>query len=340
MIKKLIQKRRAVSPILAAILLIGLAVTAGAIIIVFVLPMLEGASNVEFVEAEADDRNLDGLLDKITVTVSNKGTLVDTLAEGTLTSGGITWTTAGNVEIPLANPVELEFLTTDVNEQLDESATVSLTLTFDSSEAITITDANIDMDQAAVLTNSDYIGDASDWIRSTTAGGAAIVTTDAAIATHSGDAGVHIQIDTDGDNYFYPTPSLTDPTAFFTGTKSEITTFDHETTPVISFWVKMDGEMSTGDEWDGSNFYLYLVGFSGQSETTQNVYYQLDNNFLATTYTQNSWVRVVIEVGDFTGVANLDSADSVGFGFRLDNNGDGNNWDVYIDDFSVHDGLA
>ena len=40
-IKKIIQKKRGVSPILAAILLIGLAITAGAVLFVVVIPMIQ-----------------------------------------------------------------------------------------------------------------------------------------------------------------------------------------------------------------------------------------------------------------------------------------------------------
>ena len=76
MFNKLKRKRRGVSPIIAAILLIGLAVLAGAAIYVVVLPMLSSNTTAGDVEGAlsgtADTTSASGYA-TFTMTVSNKG---------------------------------------------------------------------------------------------------------------------------------------------------------------------------------------------------------------------------------------------------------------------------
>ncbi|MHA1228586.1 MAG: archaellin/type IV pilin N-terminal domain-containing protein, partial [Candidatus Hodarchaeales archaeon] len=157
---RIIRRRRAVSPILAAILLIGLAVAAGAVLFVVVLPLISGTADVQFVSAVAADRNSDGLIDQITVQVQNKGSEKDIFSEGTISLTG--WSAAGNIEIGLANPVSLVFKTTDVTAQVQETSSVSITLAFDKSDDIAITETNIDMDHATTLSDSDMLIDFTD----------------------------------------------------------------------------------------------------------------------------------------------------------------------------------
>ncbi|PWI49685.1 hypothetical protein CEE45_00725 [Candidatus Heimdallarchaeota archaeon B3_Heim] len=92
---KLYRRRRAVSPILAAILLIGLAVAAGAVLFVVVLPMITSSGELNFGETTLSDIDADGFNDKLVFTLTNK--LSDTVAISNVVlqgrTGAGTWTT-------------------------------------------------------------------------------------------------------------------------------------------------------------------------------------------------------------------------------------------------------
>jgi hypothetical protein len=357
MIKKLIQKRRAVSPILAAILLIGLAVTAGAIIIVFVLPMLEGAAAVEFVEAEADDRNMDGLLDKITVEVINEGTLADTLSEGTLTTtsftgASVTWDTTGNVELPLGTPKTLIFTTTEVLEQIEETASVSITLTFDSSEAITLTQADVDMTgTATVLSNADMVMDFTDgyWFAETVNGGAATgsdvsYSTDVTRSTHTGAAGGQIDHNGAGGNqddviYFRTNTAPDDQWQDDQNTKAlSPEEWDLASKPILSFWMKIDGGTAVAAGGTDPDLHLVLGVYDGETleAESQNVMGdELEDYATDLQSADSGWVHVVIDLTDYSGSWPGTVVGS--FGIRVIGNF---NVNIAIDDVSVHDALV
>ncbi|MHA2131809.1 MAG: archaellin/type IV pilin N-terminal domain-containing protein, partial [Promethearchaeota archaeon] len=69
---KLYRRRRAVSPILAAILLIGLAVAAGAVLFVVVLPMIQSSGELKFGTTTFSDVDADGSKDKLVLTLTNE----------------------------------------------------------------------------------------------------------------------------------------------------------------------------------------------------------------------------------------------------------------------------
>ncbi|MFX1505161.1 MAG: archaellin/type IV pilin N-terminal domain-containing protein [Promethearchaeota archaeon] len=71
-IHKLLRKKRAVSPILAAILLIGLAVAAGAVLFVIVLPMIESSGELKFSSVKFSDIDENGTHDKLVFTLTNE----------------------------------------------------------------------------------------------------------------------------------------------------------------------------------------------------------------------------------------------------------------------------
>ena len=95
---KIYRRRRAVSPILAAILLIGLAVAAGAVLFVVVLPMIQSSGELKFGETTLSDIDADNLNDKIVFTLTNE--LAETVAVTNITLQGRTgtgsWTTFTN----------------------------------------------------------------------------------------------------------------------------------------------------------------------------------------------------------------------------------------------------
>ncbi|MHA1976103.1 MAG: archaellin/type IV pilin N-terminal domain-containing protein [Candidatus Hodarchaeales archaeon] len=102
---KLYRRRRAVSPILAAILLIGLAVAAGAVLFVVVLPMITSSGEMKFGETTLSDINADDKYDKLVVTLTNE--LSDTVAVTNVTlqgrTGAGTWTTFTNDDNTTSN---------------------------------------------------------------------------------------------------------------------------------------------------------------------------------------------------------------------------------------------
>jgi flagellin-like protein len=83
---KLYRRRKAVSPILAAILLIGLAVAAGAVLFVVVLPMIESSGELKFGNTTFSDFDDDGSNDKLVFTLTNE--LAETVSITSITIEG------------------------------------------------------------------------------------------------------------------------------------------------------------------------------------------------------------------------------------------------------------
>jgi hypothetical protein len=346
---KMYRKRRAVSPILAAILLIGLAVAAGAVLFVVVLPLIGGTADVEFVSAVADDRNNDGLLDQITVQVQNSGAEVDSFAEGTISLTG--WSAAANIEIGLANPVDLVFKTTDVTQQVEETQTLSITLKFDTSADITLAETDVDMDHATTLTDSDMLIDFTDgfWYAEKTSAGAAtgsdtVYSTDTTRSTHSGKAGA--QMDHNGANagqddviYFRCNADTTDQWQDNQNTKAlSPEEWDVAATPVLSFWLKTDGGTAPAAGGTDPDLYLVLAMYDGETleQETQNILGdEIEDFAVALQSSDSGWVHVVVDLSQYSGTW---AATMVGsFGIRVIADA---NLNVAIDDVSVHTGLS
>ncbi|MFX0209255.1 MAG: archaellin/type IV pilin N-terminal domain-containing protein [Candidatus Hodarchaeota archaeon] len=87
-IAKIWRKRRAVSPILAAILLIGLAVAAGAVLFVIVLPMIQSSGELSFGDVTFSDTDADGANDKVVFTLTNELTKTVSITNITITIVG------------------------------------------------------------------------------------------------------------------------------------------------------------------------------------------------------------------------------------------------------------
>jgi len=344
-IMKIYHKRRAVSPVLAAILLIGLAVAAAAVLFVVVLPMIGGTAKVGFVSAVAADRNSDGLLDQITVQVSNSGAAADTFSDGTMSISG--WSTTGNVEIGLAAPVDLIFKTTDVMGQIEEGATFTITLSFDSTADIVITETTtgVDMDHAATLTQSDMLMDWQDTetTRSNTTGTA--ISLSDVNAQHSGLTGIRMRANgatAGGVNAYYyrhTDGSTDDGTTYASATGGRTKTDSPETwditaTPVISFWIKSNIDVSIDS--NDRRVYLYWETWDASTPTYED-YVQIDT----TTYMAGTqWNHVLIDLG---ALQNADDGDDSGalcirmLSAATVTTGD---WYVYFDDVSLHTALT
>lgn len=89
-IAKIWRKRRAVSPILAAILLIGLAVAAGAVLFIIVLPMIQSSGELSFgsVKFSDTDSPADGDNDKVVFTLTNELSKSVSITNITINVGG------------------------------------------------------------------------------------------------------------------------------------------------------------------------------------------------------------------------------------------------------------
>ncbi len=88
-IQRIWRKRRAVSPILAAILLIGLAVAAGAVLFIVVLPMIQSSGELGFgsVKFSDTDSPADDVNDKVVFTLTNELSKVVTITNITIKAG-------------------------------------------------------------------------------------------------------------------------------------------------------------------------------------------------------------------------------------------------------------
>jgi len=77
---KLWRRRKAVSPVIATILLIALTVTAAAIVYFVVVPLLRGNPELVLMDYELADTDASDLADELTLTLNNVGTAEATLA--------------------------------------------------------------------------------------------------------------------------------------------------------------------------------------------------------------------------------------------------------------------
>ncbi len=94
MLNKIKGKKRAVSPVVATVLLISLVVAASAIVVVVVVPMLRGSSSINFITVQWFDTDGDIVVDIAYVTLQNTGT-----ADSVIKSLNITVATSGGDEV-------------------------------------------------------------------------------------------------------------------------------------------------------------------------------------------------------------------------------------------------
>lgn len=94
MLFRLLRRKRAVSPIIAAILLIGLTIAAGAVVYFIVFPMLEGEGELIALDYEFEDTNNNDMADKLTMKLGNTGTEAVTIEKAEFQRNGIlvSWT--------------------------------------------------------------------------------------------------------------------------------------------------------------------------------------------------------------------------------------------------------
>ena len=117
MLNKIKGKKRAVSPVVATVLLISLVVAASAIVVVVVVPMLRGSSSINFITVQWFDTDGDTVVDIAYVTIQNTGT-----ADSVIKSLNITVATSGEEPVVLNETTVqgINFpLEVDATERLD-----------------------------------------------------------------------------------------------------------------------------------------------------------------------------------------------------------------------------
>jgi len=72
--KRVLKNRRAVSTVVAAVLLIAITVVAVAVVWVMVLPMLSPKAQIDIIEVTFENTDGDAYADKVTIKIQNKGT--------------------------------------------------------------------------------------------------------------------------------------------------------------------------------------------------------------------------------------------------------------------------
>ena len=111
-IAKIFRKKRAVSPILAAILLIGLAVAAGAVMFVVILPMIAGPGlqiSIDQTNFAFTDTDSNKIYEKVKVPIKNTGGVdvsVTAIKVQTSSDGGTTWNDAARTS-GLTVPIDI-----------------------------------------------------------------------------------------------------------------------------------------------------------------------------------------------------------------------------------------
>lgn len=345
---------RGVSPVIAAILLIGLAVLAGAAVFFIVLPLLSGAADVEFSSISATDANDDGLVDTIKLSFTNSGTVAGEISEvdlAGLTGWSVTSPTGGTTDVNPGATAVVTLRPGTVADQIATTGSFSVVVTV-AGEDITVNEDTAASDgktystaaTARTVTNSDLL--ISDYTRS------AWISTDSAIGdvdegltdanreTGGGQPGVRFQTSGVEDVWFYNSNDP-DGTGYSTGTNnpSKTTTWEKSSKPVVAFWVKSNLAITPGGD---QNVWVYFEGYSGSTDVGSFTY-NIESYFSGKT--ANEWFLVVIDFSD-TGDSNWGSYDTdeqnannvAGFGIRMDNNVN-RNWDLYVDDIYTASGL-
>ncbi|MBD3191540.1 MAG: hypothetical protein GF308_12900 [Candidatus Heimdallarchaeota archaeon] len=120
-IKSIWAKRKAVSPVIAAILLIALTVTAVAIVIFVVMPMLRGKGELVLMSYEFEDTNDNNFADKLIMELSNIGTAEAIVSEIDFKRGStsVNWIIEGGEAISILSATE-ETVTFLANSDEDE----------------------------------------------------------------------------------------------------------------------------------------------------------------------------------------------------------------------------
>lgn len=363
--KKIYWKTRAVSPVIAAILLIGLAVLAGAAVAFIVLPLIEGNADIQFQSISGSDSNSDGLVDKITMTFVNTGTTAGTISQIDTTGmngWSVTTPSGGTIEIAAsaAGGEDIVIATSDVRAQLTASDSISVDIFIDNAatpsfsidsttaaeDGTTYANAiSVKSVGSADLKISDY--DDTNWGLSATANGQQVFfdNDDANRQASGGSPGVWYRTDNGAPGTYLFESTAADGSGIGTfSDTSATTTWDRSQNTNINFYMKLDRVFTAG------TLRVYFGAYSGTTRLGD-FYHELGQYFdgdatdfdADQAYVANTWVLISLDFTDtalWAGYATEEqSATTVGgFAIYWDNN-QVNDMDAYIDDIYLTTGL-
>ncbi len=353
-LKKLLKSKRAVSPVVAVVLLIGVVVVG--IVAVFVLfNLLTAPSTVlEVQSVDEIDRNGDGLIDGFEITVINTGTgpaaVTDITVAFTVPAGKTGFTLSSTVAEVGANPVTLKYQTSDVDAQLPNEIDYTIEVSYKGSLLTTITQDSdlLDAKVTDPQNPQNFVVDNADgnWAGSSGNGGSVQILTTDSNAQHSGQTGIRLRLDANKNYYYWrvdSSVSVNSGNGIYPQT-NDLTkspeTIDFNSKKVLVFWVRF----STTNIGNTLDAWVYFRTYSGSTvQATRAVQFITNGQFVSgkafsTATVGNDWVRIVIDLSDLSGYNPSSDGNTLAF-FGLRFQQASSTYYAYIDDIGVYEGL-
>ncbi len=354
LMKRMLKSKRAVSPVVAVVLLIGVVVVG--IVAVFVLfNLLTTPTTVLEVTAVREvDRNGDGLIDKFEIDLINSGTGSASVSDVTVTfvnpvdiTGFKLTSTTSTVT---STGTTISFETSDVNQQLDKALRggYEIKVAYQGTDIITF-DQNSELIKQKVVDPQNpqsFVTDNADgnWAGSSNGGSVNIVTTDTN-AQHSGQTGVRFRLD--NNNYYYwridSSVSVNTTNGNYPQT-NDLTkspeTIDFSDKNVLVFWIRF----STNNIGNTLDAWVYFRTYSGSTVQATRTYQFISNgNFVSgkafsAATVGNDWVRIVVDLSDLSSYNPTSDGNTLAF-FGLRFQQASSTYYAYIDDIGVYNGL-
>ena len=140
-IKSLWARRKAISPVIATILLIALTVTAAAIVYFVVVPLLKGNGELVVMGYELENTDSTPFADSFTVSINNIGTAAATISQVSVTKDGVAvnWTLDKETyALAQGSDTEVECNAADATEEFGYGETAVFSFLYDGGETIDI----------------------------------------------------------------------------------------------------------------------------------------------------------------------------------------------------------
>ena len=141
LIVKLWRKRKAVSPVIATILIIALTVTAAAIVYFVVVPLLQGKGQLVVMDYDLENDDATPFADTLTVSVSNIGTSEATVSSVTAKKNGVAvnWhLEADTFVIAASESLNVICLANDATQEFGYGELATFTLLYDSGNTLDV----------------------------------------------------------------------------------------------------------------------------------------------------------------------------------------------------------
>jgi len=113
----LLKRRKAVSPVIATILLISLVVVSGSLVYFLVVPMIQGSASISIITAQWFDTDSDDAVDITYITLQNTGTAQAVISKINITIQNVEYSNAyvnSSTLVGAVYPLEV-----DVSERID-----------------------------------------------------------------------------------------------------------------------------------------------------------------------------------------------------------------------------